>query len=338
MRLAAVVMFLVTALPSRLHAWDYEGHRLINQLALSALPTNFPAFVRELKAAERIAFLAGEPDRWRNVADLTFKHATGPDHYIDMEELAPYGLKPEELPKFRGVFIAQLALVRKSSPDKFPGIDPAKNQDRTRELVGLLPWAMAEHFGRLKSSFSYLNAYEDFGGSAEEIENARANAIYAMGVMGHFFADSTQPLHTTVHHHGWTGANPQRYTTNRNFHSWIDGGYFAKVGNPRLEELRGKMRPAKPLMLDGREARTEEVFQAMALFLLEQHKLTEKLYQLESEGRLSGNGTKGLEGKVFLTDQMVKGAQLLADAWFTAFTQSPTDTFLKGQLTRRGRK
>ena len=27
-------------------AWDYEGHRAANQLALASLPTNFPAFVR----------------------------------------------------------------------------------------------------------------------------------------------------------------------------------------------------------------------------------------------------------------------------------------------------
>ena len=68
-------------------AWDYEGHRLVNQLALASLPTNFPAFVRVPVAAERIAFLAGEPDRWRNVQDLPLRHSNGPDHYLDLEQL-----------------------------------------------------------------------------------------------------------------------------------------------------------------------------------------------------------------------------------------------------------
>src|SRR5215471_14734986 len=40
------------------HAWDYEGHRLVNQLALASLPTNFPQFVHAAAAVERIAFLA----------------------------------------------------------------------------------------------------------------------------------------------------------------------------------------------------------------------------------------------------------------------------------------
>src|SRR5205814_1195720 len=35
-------LFLAASLLSS-RAWDYEGHRAVNQLALAALPTNFPA-------------------------------------------------------------------------------------------------------------------------------------------------------------------------------------------------------------------------------------------------------------------------------------------------------
>src|SRR5206468_6188949 len=92
-------------------AWDYEGHRLVNQLALASLPTNFPGFVRRPEAAERIAFLAGEPDRWRNTPDLPLRHCNGPDHYIDLEQLKDYGLKAEMLPVLRYDFIAELAKI-----------------------------------------------------------------------------------------------------------------------------------------------------------------------------------------------------------------------------------
>ena len=67
-------------------AWDYEGHRTINQLALQSLPTNYPAFVFAPEARERIAFLAGEPDRWRNSPDQTLRHFNNPDHYFDLDE------------------------------------------------------------------------------------------------------------------------------------------------------------------------------------------------------------------------------------------------------------
>ena len=115
-------------------AWDYEGHRIVNQLALASLPTNFPSFVRVPAAAERVAFLAGEPDRWRNTPDLALKHFNGPDHYLDIEGLETYGLNPEMLPVFRYDFVAQLALARKAHPEKFPQIEPGRNEDAHRAL------------------------------------------------------------------------------------------------------------------------------------------------------------------------------------------------------------
>ena len=334
---SAIALLAFLQLGARLAwAWDYEGHRVVNQLGLASLPTNFPAFVREPAAAERIAFLAGEMDRWRNTTDLSLKNYSFPDHYIDMEELAEYGLKAELLPIFRYDFVAELALYREAHPGKFPEPDAASNQDHTRGLVGLLPWAIAESVGKLKSNFSYLKAYEE-GGTPEEIANAQADIIYVMGVMGHLIGDASQPLHTTIHHHGWVGDNPHDYTTSRGFHSWIDGGYFNKTGGADLAALRSKLRPAQLVSINGRPAKAEETFQVGVLFLIEQNKQVEPLYQLDKDGRLSGEGEKGLEGKAFLEGQLLKSGQLLGDLWFTAWQQAPPDSFLKGQLARRKR-
>jgi hypothetical protein len=336
-RLSASALAVLAFLQLGIHhagAWDYEGHRVVNQLALATLPTNFPAFVREPAAAERIAFLAGEMDRWRNTPDLPLKHYSFPDHYIDMEELANYGLKPEMLPVFRYDFVAQLALYRQAHPDKFPEPEAGANQDHTRGLVGLLPWAVAESVGKLKSGFSYLKAYEE-AGTPEEIANAQANIIYVMGVMGHLVGDAAQPLHTTIHHHGWVGDNPHNYTTSHGFHSWIDGGFFNKTGGANLAELKGRLRTAQTVAINGRPAKPEETFQTAVLFLVEQNKQVESLYQLEKDGKLTGEGEKGLEGKAFLEGQLLKAGQLLGDFWFSAWQEAPPDTFLKSQLARR---
>jgi hypothetical protein len=316
-------------------AWDYEGHRAVNQLALASLPTNFPSFVRSPQAAERIAFLAGEADRWRNVQDLPLRHVNGPDHYIDLEELEVYGLKPEMLPVFRYDFIAELALIRKAHPEKFPAPDPARNEDHTRELVGLLPWAMAENYDKLKSEFSYLKTFESDGGTPEEIANAQANIIYTMGVMGHYVGDGAQPLHTTIHHHGWVGENAHQFTAAGSIHSWIDGGYFFKVGGADIKGLQAKVRPAQGVAINGRSIRSEEIFQAGVLYLMEQHKLVEPLYQLEKEGKLSGDGEAGMQGKAFLEAQLVKAGQMLGDMWYSAWEQAPPDSFLKRSLAKR---
>src|SRR5205823_4664732 len=123
-------------------------------------------FVRAPAAAERVAFLAGEPDRWRNSQDVPLRHYSFPDHYIDLEQLNDYGLKPEMLPVLRYDFIAQLAVIRNAHPERFhQPLDSSSDKDHTRGLVGLLPWAITENSAKLKSCFSYLKTFEASGGT-----------------------------------------------------------------------------------------------------------------------------------------------------------------------------
>jgi len=315
-----------------LGAWDYEGHYVINQLALASLPTNFPAFALAPSSRERIAFLGGEPDRWRNSSDLSLQQDNGPDHYMDLEELKDYELKPEALPVLRYDFVGQAAVFRAAHPEKFPAADPSRDRAHTRNLVGFLPWTITEYSARLRSAFSYLRAYQVAGGSEAEVENAQANVIYLMGVIGHFVGDGSQPLHTTVHFNGWVGDNPRGYTSNHTFHAWIDGGYFRATGGLRLSALTGRIHPAEAV---GNPTQPDGLFRVVVGYLLEQNKLVEPLYQLEKEGKLSGEGERGLAGGAFLEEQLVKAGQMLGDLWNSAWLEAPEDKYLERQLEMR---
>ena len=335
MKKATVIAWLtisicLTRMPAR--AWDYEGHRLVNQLALASLPTNFPVFAFTPEARERVAFLAGEPDRWRNTTDQALNHFNGPDHYMDMEQLEDYGLEARQLSSFRYDFVAQLALIRAAHPTNFPPIDAGRDRDHTRQLIGFLPWAINENFDKLKSQFSYLKTFQEDGGTAEEIANAQANIIYIMGVMGHYVGDAAQPLHATKHHHGWVGPNPNGYTAEGSIHAWIDGGYMRKIGGVKVADIQQFIQPAKLVALAYPGTNT---FSSVMSYLLEQQKLVEPLYQMQKAGKLSGDGDVGLEGKGFLTGQLAKGGQMLGDLWFTAWQQAPKDAFLSSALARR---
>jgi hypothetical protein len=313
-------------------AWDYEGHRAVNQLALASLPKNFPAFALTPEARERIAFLAGEPDRWRNSDNLTLAQANGTDHYIDMEQLDDYGLSPQDLPIFRYDFAARLAVERATHSTKFAAIDPKKNRDHTRELMGFLPWAIVENEAKLRSCFSYLKAFQDHEGTPEEISNAQQNILYIMGVMGHYVGDGSQPLHATKHHHGWVGENPHGYTTNYSFHAWIDGGFYRKMGGIKVETLTGKVRPAKIL---GDPLQQDDLFKAVMAYLLETEKGVEPLYQLDKEHKLTPENEKANEGQAFLDVQLVRGGQMLGDLWFSAWQQATEDKYLIRTLSDR---
>jgi hypothetical protein len=326
------------------HGWDYEGHRLVNQLALTALPADFPAFVREPANAERIAFLSGEPDRWRNVPDLPIKQYNGVDHFCDLEQLADAGLDATTVTSLRYEFAAQFAAGRAAHPDKFPAIDPAKNLDHAREWPGFAPWAITEYYGKLKSAFSYLKAFED-AGTPDEVANAKADIVYLMGVMGHYVADCAQPLHATIHHNGWVGANPNGYTTWLGIHAWIDGGFSAKAGI-KTADIAPRITPAQPLVLATRADGRDPVFVAVMDYLLAQSKLVEPLYQLEKAGKLSDEiektdrnrqvkGPVDAEGRAFIEGQLLKGGEMLAAVWATAWKQAGPDVYLRASLLKR---
>ena len=341
-RPAILALLLIPA--AVLQAWDYDGHRIVNQLALASLPADFPAFVHEPAAAERIAFLAGEPDRWRNAADLPILHYNGMDHYLDMEELADAGLDAATLPSLRYEFAMQFAAGRAAHPDRFPAVDPAKNAEHSREWPGFAPWAITEYYGKLKSAFSYLKAYEELGTPAE-IANAQANILYVMGVMGHYVGDCAQPLHTTVHHHGWVGDNPHGYTTWPGIHAWVDGGLLAKA-RINFAGIAPGVTPAPAIPLAPQADGRDPMFVAVMNYLLETKTRVEPLYQLEAAGMLSDDFAKGpktgtdeqpatAEGRAFLVAQLLRGGEMLGSIWLTAWRNSPPDTFLRAQLLKR---
>jgi hypothetical protein len=325
-----------------IHAWDYEGHHAVNELALAALPTNFPAFVLTPETRDRIAFLAGEPDRWRNETSLrdgtglALGHVNGPDHYLDLEDIYLYDLTPATLPPLRYDFVAAIVKARAAHPERFPAIDPAKDSDHTRELSGFLPWAIAENYEKLQSGFATLAALEKFGGTPTEIANCQQDIVYVMGTMGHFVGDASQPLHTTMHHHGWvTNAvigNPNHYTTSPKFHSWIDGGFFNKTGGIDVKKLSAQIHPAQKI------AAADDpngIFHTSVDFVVAANKLVEPLYILDRDGKLSNKGDQGAEGRAFLEAQLVKSGQLLGDIWLTAWLTAPEDTYLERELQQR---
>jgi hypothetical protein len=335
MKLRLTLLALAALAPAALRAWDYEGHRIVNQLALASLPKDFPAFVHKKDNAERIAFLAGEPDRWRNVPDLPIKQYNGMDHYCDLEQIPLAGLSFEKLPSLRYVFAAEFSAGRLANLAKFPDIDPEKNLDHAREWPGFAPWAITEYYGKLRSAFSYLKALEELG-TPEEVANAQANIVYLMGVMGHYVGDCAQPLHTTDHHNGWVGTNLRGYSTWPGIHSWIDGGFIGKAGI-KTADLVARVTPATGIALPVREDGRDPMFVAVLDYLLEQHKLVEPLYQLEKAGKFA-HGKEEVptpEGRDFIEKQLLVGGAELAAIWQTAWRNAAPDNYLRTALAKR---
>ncbi len=333
----ALLPFLLLFAHARLAAWDYEGHRIVAQLALAALPEDFPRIVAGPDEAERVAFLSAEPDRWRNVPDLPLKHAGGSwgDHFLDLEYLTDAGLDLDTLTSFRYEFVLQFARGRAAHAAAFKPIDPARNLDRTAEWPGFAPWAIAEHFARLRSGFSYLRVFEEVGTPAEAA-NARANLLYVMGLLAHYVGDCSQPLHTTKHYNGWSGANPRGYPTWNGLHSWIDGGIIARTGL-RFPALRERALPPRVLPLGPRADGRDPLFVAVLDYIRVQHRQVETIYELGKAGRLgqAPGAEVPPETRRLIEEQLLAGGQMLASVWLTAFRGAVPDTYLRAAIARR---
>jgi len=297
-------------------AWNYEGHRYVAAIAVASLPDDFPAFARSDAASERAQFLSGEPDRWRNLRDPGLKHINDPDHYFDLEHLDLYGLTPETVPELRNELLGAIYIERLLKPEKFP-VETKEDTSKVNMLMGTLPYAIHENFLKLKSGFVSLREMNRKGASAADISQIEQNIVYIMGVMSHFVGDGAQPLHMTVHHHGWVGENPRAYTTSARFHRWIDGG-FIEAAEITYDGMKERIQPSVCIWPEESLPDNPSAFPYIIDYLVETHRRVEPLYELEKDGKL-GRLDPSAEGRLFIEDQLLRGGQVLGNLYYSAF-------------------
>ncbi|MBV8206566.1 MAG: nuclease [Acidobacteria bacterium] len=255
-----------------------------------------PAFLRE--AAERIGYLGPEPDRWRNRSEYELKEAQEPDHFIDLERLQGFG----ELPRSRYVYYRRLYELHNSAT---PG-SPAAADEMLPDKIGLQPWAALEVFDRLKVAF---REYRSLTAAKQPSAQAEQDAIFYAGWLGHYVADGSNPMHTSIHYNGWVGENPGGYTTARDTHSNFESRFVsANLAKLRIDDLLHD-----PVRLD-------HPFQDYVQYLRDSNALIRPFYELEKKGAFRAAGTP--EGVEFTRARLAAGAQMLLNMWYTAWVES----------------
>ena len=312
--LASALIALVSTQP--LHAWGRDGHMLINRLAAQYLPADVPAFLRTPAALDTLEYLGPEPDRWRNRAEDELSQTQAPDHFIDLEyaDLAQIPCSPslpgcnpdgKMLPRKRYDFIRALAAAQSAHPDL----------PLAPEKVGLQPWQVEEVWQRLKVDFreyrKLLAAHQNTG----PVETA---ILFDAGWLGHYVADGSQPLHTTIQYNGWVGPNPNGYTTDHKIHSQFETIY-----------VTANIKPADvaPLVAASQPQVIADEWTSYLAYLHHTSTLVEKTYQLEKSGGFTGHGTP--EAKAFTEERLAAGAielrNLINSAW--AHSADPVDEY-----------
>jgi hypothetical protein len=318
-----VSLLLVLSSVQTLYAWDEDGHVIVTKLAHTKLPPSMPEWVRSPEVQWRLAYLCAEPDRWRGQKSLDLDHINNPDHYLDVEDLFAYGLSLKTLPPLRREFTDLLATAKCKNPS-LDKRNPEKDKAYVYDVPGLLPWSIAELHWKIASGWTTLKTYEKYPNrvSPIEVQTAKDIIIYNMGILSHFVGDGSQPLHLTQHHHGWVGANPKGYTTDRHFHALIDGGII-DLNHITFESLAGRAKAPRSVSPGALWAQIND-------YLGESFSEVTPLYELEKSGQL-----KQARGREFIEERLLTGGSMLAGVWISAYQAAVIDDFRANRLTSR---
>ena len=289
-------------------AWGNDGHRMINRLAAAALPSDVPEFLRSQAALDAMEYYGPEPDRWKGQLEPELSQAGSPEHFMDMEWADLIG---GPLPRRRYDFVRALEFAQKSHVE-IP---------LTPEKVGLQPYVTDEYYERAKAA---MREYRGLAAAHKDTKPVEAEIVFLCGIMGHFVADGSQPLHATIQYNGWTGENPNGYTTDHRIHAQFESEFVSAVVKPAKDVA--PLIAKEPKVLG-------DVFEDYVKYLRHSGSLVEKTYQLEKAGGFTGEGSA--ESRAFVDERLAAGATELRDLIYTAWVRSgdPVPAYRNGART-----
>ena len=292
-------------------AWGNDGHRMINRLAAEALPADVPEFLRSQAALDAMEYYGPEPDRWKSNSEMELKMAGESEHFMDMEWADLIG---GPLPRRRYDFVRALAAAQKSHVE-IP---------LTPEKVGLQPYVTDEYYERVKAA---MREYRGLIAAHKDTKPVEAEIVFLCGIMGHFVADGSQPLHATIQYNGWTGENPNGYTTEHRIHAQFESQFVTEAVKPARDVAPRIAKEPKVL---------GDVFEEYVTYLRHSQSLVEKTYQLEKAGGFAGAGSA--ESRAFVDERLAAGATELRDIIYTAWVRSgdPVPAYRNGAKATPG--
>lgn len=318
MSAAGIALLLSAALvvaPMNALAWGRVGHRTINRLAVTNLPTSVPAFVRSANARAEIAALGPEEDYLKGAGrSWDADHDSG--HFLDLGDNGTVAgvIRMNDLPPTMSAYAQALAGV---------GTNPYK--------VGYLPYRIMDGFERLRMDFAYWRAFDyqavhaksaDARAAFESERNLRQTLILRdIGDWGHFVADGSQPLHVTIHYNGWGRyPNPNHFSTSHRIHAMFESQFVAAhITAAEVQRYVTGNVPTNPQRLLSQSA----IAAMVGAYLTGSSSAVPRLYSIEKSGGFRNATPQAVD---FTAQQLARGASMLRNlialAWEDSLNES----------------
>ena len=275
--------------PAPIPPWGFYGHEIAARAAAATLPRDMPEFFRA--AADQLAFLNPEPDRWRVRESVEMDQAFAYDHYIDLENVPEHALDASD----RFTYLKALYESGLEKPERD---------------AGFLPFRIVELHQRL------VSAWERWRDASDPRERAwiEQRIVNDAGVLGHYVMDASQPHHTTIHFNGWAAgaANPDGYTDDRTFHARFERHFVEAHVTAR--DVVTRVRGTPEALSDVRAAVLD--------YVRASHGEVEALYRLDRDVGFNPDGPRRQATRDFAADRLAAGASMLATLWWSAWQES----------------
>jgi hypothetical protein len=326
--LATAAAIALVVVPQQAWSWGHTGHVGISQIAMQALPSEIPAFVRSAQSIAQVGELGAEADISKTTGIVT--SATGnitttrtahdaerdPGHFIDVDD--------------NGIVIGGVIALNAlpATRQEFDTLQrTATSPGGQTQYGGYLPYALLDGFQQLRKDFAIWRALS-VGLSTATTDPDRAYfrfqlqlrqqlIIRDIGYWSHFVADASQPMHVSVHFNGWGNfPNPNGYTT-APIHAPFEGAFVHNYIN--FVAVAGQMRP-----YTDRGVTTIE--QRIPLYLAETLAQTIPVYQAAKDSNDDNYKTAQPAELAIVTKQLAAGASELRDQIVDAWRQSASVT------------
>lgn len=270
--------------------WGRDGHEMVGYAAAQHLPDDMPAFFRD--AADQLAWLNYDPDRWRNDRMVESNEAWQYDHFIDLEAVPDFTLEA------RNRFMYLIALERSGISNP--------------EQMGLLPFRIIEMTQRLTQEFRQWRTESD----PRVRQWLEQRVINDAGILGHYVADGANPHHTTIHFNGWNAdsPNPEGYTLDRTFHRRFESDYVSSHID-RSQVVAAATAAAGEIA---------DLRAGVLTYLRRTNSTVRRLYELEKQESFSER-TQSPAHEAFTVERLAAGADMLRSIWYTAWRDSATE-------------
>jgi len=283
------LLFFASLWVSPAFPWGPEGHEYINKIAALKAPMGLgglPAFFQSQESIRIIAYNGTEPDRWKRVPGYSRANGHGLAHYINLDLV-------QDLPQARDHIVA---------------IQMYQERGLDSRVVGLLPYYIIETYEKLKIAFG---EYRDSVKRGSGTRPQEVNILYYASLLGHYVGDGSQPLHTTTHHHGWSGENPKGHAMDEGIHRRFE---VELVRNIEARDFLEMLHTPTHL---------HDPFAAIINYLKKTHSYMENVYELDKAGAFSEPTPASLQ---FVKARLAAASQMLLNLWYTAWLESEKRT------------